>query len=1221
MVSAVTAVTFAMPAHADSPTPASPTQTASEQARASGQPVEVPDLTTPTNQVTAEPDGTFSLTSYRQPVRIQRAGRWVPIDTTLTQNADGSYSPGAAYVELTFSGGGSGPALTIGTPGSDASIALTWPEPLPAPSVAGDTATYADILPGADLVLTAESDSYSETIVVHDATAAANPALQDLRMTFSAHKLQLAKAADGGLDATDPAGNQVFDGAVPIAWDSSFDPHVGAAPTATDPGGSGIDPLTISLPQVNGAAGTASATAVVQTPADALVGPDVQYPVYIDPVLSRPSPAHTLAVSSGPTQLHSYDNNDGSGDLKVGYCNWGASCNSIGVARSFFSFDISALSAPYSWQDTTATVYSAEVDVYQIHNAAGCTAEPVSLYTTLAFTSATVWPGPAYSTLLGTATTNYGDSCGTGNGGNDVFNAAIVGTKVQYAASLGNVITFGLQSPNESDRNQWKRFDLNPELTVHYSYPPSQLTASGFDPQHSVVCNGTVYAKDQYPTLNGTAHDNDYPHTTLTMRFYLYDSSGSEIREGDRNIAGADGSVSIGWQDTYPTQEGTTYQYAVNAFVPVSDVSSTTDDWGTASAKYKFVAAWSSPSSDVTVGSTDYPQNNWGIAGSQSGTFHLRDDDSDALGFTYSIDGGSGSEPTPTSCTNNVATNQGRVTGGWVMGAAGQAQITAGTGLTPGEHTLYVNAFNGAMLPSANHETSYTFYVSPTSTSGISNVAEAEDSSRLSYPATTTKADGTSTTNAASSSMLNLSRWATGTDHLTVAGPPSVNGTMQASLGLAYTDATMPGVVPIYDCLANGDRVTSLVSTCSGYTRMSGSPMGYLYSSPPSGPGAPPTHALYRCRIGTDHFDSTSSICENPSNTYDGVLGYLVDAVAGLGSPQVNSLSSAYGGRYLATNSVGSQFSLTFTAPVEADYALGMQLITGPDNGKIQFSLAPTSNPGNVTALGEGGGSAPVDDYSSSMDERYVMLGGPHLTAGSYTISGTIAAAGAGGGYAAELDFVMLAPINNMAAALNSIGITADGAPAVPGGGLSGTETLSQNALAAQGYYPGRPFVAANDVTFSPFARDSQGHDNIAAASNTYTLTSPVAAGTELDLLVLSAGGDTPAPPVSFDYQLTVNYQTSTHFVSDLVPRVPNWHAAIDTSQESSPNGIITREPALTLHSYNSGATTVTGDIQLYMLRVQIAPTAQDPVVSITLPQASSGAGVGQLHVFAITPQ
>jgi hypothetical protein len=173
--------------------------------------------------------------------------------------------------------------------------------------------------------------------------------------------------------------------------------------------------------------------------------------------------------------------------------------------------------------------------------------------------------------------------------------------------------------------------------------------------------------------------------------------------------------------------------------------------------------------------------------------------------------------------------------------------------------------------------------------------------------------------------------------------------------------------------------------------------------------------------------------------------------------------------------------------------------------------------------------------------------------------------------------------------------------------------------LAAQGYYQGHPFTAPDGVTVSPLVRDSQGHDNIAAASNKYSLANPIDAGTELDLLVLAAGGDTPAPPVRFDYQLALNYQDPTHYVNDSLPRIPDWHAAIDTSSESSPSGLITREPALTLHSYNNGSTTVTGDVQLYLLRVQIAPSAQDPLVSITLPPASSGTGVGQLHIFAIT--
>ncbi len=1188
----------------------SATATATAQAQASGQPVAVDALTSPTSQVMANADGTFTLTSNREPVRIKRDGQWIPIDTSLVRNSDGSYSPSAADVGLTFSGGGSGPALTIGDPSSDGTISISWPAPLPAPTITDDTATYAEVLPGVDLVLTAQGDSYSETLVVHDAAAAANPQLQSLRMTFAAHHLDLAKTADGGLSATDPSGTQVFDGATPTVWDSSFDPQYGGQPTATDPGGAQTAPIAVSLPQIEAANDNASATATLAPPQASLVGPDVQYPVYIDPVLSKTNPAHFLVVSGGSTSLHYYDTGS---DLKVGDCDWGASCNNIGVARSFFNFDITALTGPDSWQDTTAKVFDAEVDVYQIHNGAGCTAEPVSLYTASAFTPGTTWPGPGYSTNLGSVSTGYSDSCGSGTGGDDKFIPSLLPSKLEYAATLGKTITLGLHSPDETDRNQWKRFNTNPTLVVHYSYAPSRLTATGIT--GAVSCNGRIYVKNQYPVLTGTAHDNNDPHYPLTMRFYLNNANGSSLLAyGDRDTTDL---AATQWPDTYATVDGTTYEYQVNAYTKITDPNDHSLQWGTASSIYSFTAAYNSPTGAVNVGSADYPSNNWGITGAQPGTFALRDGDATAVGFTYHFDGGAGSEPTPTSCATTTVGSP--VSGGWAMATAGQAVITAPTGLSTGRHTLYVKGFNGAMLPSSTQETAYTFYVAPGAGTSLSNRAEAEDGSRISYPATATIGT-TTTTNATSSTILDLTRWLVGSDNRTEAGPVTPSGgVLQNGLGLAYSDASMPGTLAMYDCIVGStDHFTSLSPTCEGQTRASTTAMAYLYSAAPTGPGAPNTHAFYRCRTATgEHFDSTASNCQG--FTVDSTLGYLLDGIADQSSPTLTSLSAANGGRYIATNAVGSQFTATFTTPVAADYALGVELITGPNNGKINFSIAPSSNLSAAIPLGENGIAGPVDDSSPAMAERYALLGGPHLAAGSYTLIATIAAAGSGGGYGSEFDFLTLAPINNIGAVPNNIAITQDGA--ATGASLEGGGALSQNALQAADYVPGQPFTADN-ILFTPFGRDTLGNDNISTAGQVYTLPTPITTGTELDLLVLAAGGSTPNSDPG--YQLSINYGNPTDplapFTYSSVPLVPDWRASLNSAPATSPDGTITREAALTLHQYNNGATSVPADVQMYVLRVKITPTTSYPLTSITLPTTSAGIpGQGQLHVFAIT--
>src|SRR5262249_36488846 len=126
--------------------------------------------TTETSQLFANPDGTMTLSASATPVRVRQAGAWVPVDTTLVANADGTWGPRAVLSPVSFSGGGTGTLVKFERGG--APLSWTWPASLPAPTVSGDTVTYTDILPGVDLRLTARADGFSELFVVRTAAAA-----------------------------------------------------------------------------------------------------------------------------------------------------------------------------------------------------------------------------------------------------------------------------------------------------------------------------------------------------------------------------------------------------------------------------------------------------------------------------------------------------------------------------------------------------------------------------------------------------------------------------------------------------------------------------------------------------------------------------------------------------------------------------------------------------------------------------------------------------------------------------------------------------------------------------------------------------------------------------------------------------------------------------------------------------------------------------------------
>jgi hypothetical protein len=70
-----------------------------------------------------------------------------------------SVSPAVSTSTLRLSGGGTGPLGEMTASGRTLSVG--FPGQLPAPSLSGATATYGDVLPGVDLVVTADSKATS----------------------------------------------------------------------------------------------------------------------------------------------------------------------------------------------------------------------------------------------------------------------------------------------------------------------------------------------------------------------------------------------------------------------------------------------------------------------------------------------------------------------------------------------------------------------------------------------------------------------------------------------------------------------------------------------------------------------------------------------------------------------------------------------------------------------------------------------------------------------------------------------------------------------------------------------------------------------------------------------------------------------------------------------------------------------------------------------------
>ena len=173
---------------------------AQAEARRTKHRVAVTALTTPTSTTSASPNGTLTVTETLQPQRAWHHGAWAALNPALHAGPHRTVSPAVTTNGLALSGGGSSP-LAVMT--ADArTLTVSWPGTLPVPTLSGPTATYANVLPGVDLAVTADSQGgFSDTLVVHSAAAAANPALASLTLGVTSSGLTLSVDAAGNLSA------------------------------------------------------------------------------------------------------------------------------------------------------------------------------------------------------------------------------------------------------------------------------------------------------------------------------------------------------------------------------------------------------------------------------------------------------------------------------------------------------------------------------------------------------------------------------------------------------------------------------------------------------------------------------------------------------------------------------------------------------------------------------------------------------------------------------------------------------------------------------------------------------------------------------------------------------------------------------------------------------------------------------------------------------------
>lgn len=465
------------------------------------------------------PEGTFQLTSSSEPVRVRQDDAWAPVDLSLVQDADGWWRPAVSPTPVKFAGGGS-TALSsmLGPRGIWASQA--WKAgSLPAPTVSGATLTYPEVLPGVDLAMTATVSGFSEVLVVKSATAAANPALDVIRLGLSATTPLTARLVGGGMElmATDASPGTQDDGIFHVGgaswWDSAT-----AGTGIHGPGGADAEhPLDATY-----------STSQISLNTDAVTsGGDVTYPLYLDPSYSwtggiNGGTAYTYVDQYYPTA--SFWNGGHPDHLQhVGYVNYGDGAPDR--TRAFWRMNTDRVIGKH--------VISAEFNTTQVW-AYSCSARQVNLYESSGISSGTTWNNqPTQGPLQSTANVAYGwssaglggaSSCSTG--GHAVGFAATAAV-VKAAAARAGYTTLELKANDENDIYGWKKFKAAATLVITYNTAPMTPNSLSTSAGTACVTGAGRPAVGSVPLLTAKGSDSDGGNVALT--FEWWNTGGSRV--------------------------------------------------------------------------------------------------------------------------------------------------------------------------------------------------------------------------------------------------------------------------------------------------------------------------------------------------------------------------------------------------------------------------------------------------------------------------------------------------------------------------------------------------------------------------------------------------------------------------------------------------------------------------------------------------------------------
>ncbi|WP_203826340.1 DNRLRE domain-containing protein [Actinoplanes palleronii] len=638
----------------------------------------------------ARPDGSLRSELATVPVRIKQSdGSWADVDYDLTK-AGAGYAPKVSPSDVVFSGGGDGPAVTLGS--GSRRVEMSWAKDLPAPTIEGPNALY-QLNANEVLVLTATSDGFEQSLKL----LAPPTSAPKQRLGFDMTGVSMVANGTGGYDFVKTVDGEatstvIFTMPKPRMYSSQVvneeRTQVQAVPATlkSDDDGSAYLDLSAGMPF--------------------LTDPATVYPVWIDPTVSSVSRNGDTYVTQADADSHVSDS-----DLRIGVASTG------NIRRSLVRFSTTS-SVPAGSHVTNATL--------KLYNNASitCTARSVYAYPiteSYTMTSATWANQPSYSTssaYAASASFAYGnESLGCANG-----TGSIAVTNMVQAWVSGTLADNGmlLKAGSETDTSYAKYFcSMNidatgattcstsarfPTMSVVYDTYPGVPTTNVFSPRvtgtttDAYLKKPTVYSPSLTPTFTSSVSNADGAKVSLQVKLsrdvnYTSEGTGEITTVTSAAVnPGAKASVTV---PSGVLTAGTHVMYQVRARVTNGAGGYDYSAWSPASltstTASKIALNISVPAAPaVSCGS--FPSGTWAspTASTTSCTFDTVS--ADGAGYYWGLD-----DPATPNLANDSSNSGAAVT---------VSTVPAKTGW----HTLYVRSRDTALHLSTG-TTAYTFGV------------------------------------------------------------------------------------------------------------------------------------------------------------------------------------------------------------------------------------------------------------------------------------------------------------------------------------------------------------------------------------------------------------------------------------------------------------------------------------------------------------------------------